>query len=65
MVSLRNRLKGGSDKPGWLDVLWETTKNRGSHLCRHVKTTKIKTKHIQTSHILSGTCGLLSGMKVF
>lgn len=46
-------------------MLWETTNNRGSHLDRHIKTTKIKTTHIQTSHILSGVCGLLSGMKLF
>ena len=36
--------------PGWLAMLWETGKNRGNHLNRNVKTTKIKTKHIQTSH---------------
>lgn len=32
-------------------MLWEPTQNRSSHLCRHVKTTKIKAKHIQTCHI--------------
>jgi hypothetical protein len=39
---------------GDLDMLWETTKKRGRHLNRHTKTSKIKTKHIQISHILSG-----------